>query len=189
MFFVSCDLVAVSFNPVEAIRARLADNTVGIDPEKIIISAIHTHTGPCYPRKQRSSKYGAVGGFKVKLEQYLPEGKKYIDSAPITNNPEIATNEEVFDLLVENITKVILDAWNNRKSGSYVNAFGRAVVGLCRRATYNDGFSQMWGDTNKADFEALEAGNDSGIELMYVFDDNKKLTGVIAILACPAQCV
>ncbi|MBQ8605226.1 MAG: hypothetical protein IJ408_00675 [Clostridia bacterium] len=189
MIMVSCDLVSISFNLVEAIRARLADNTVGIDPEKIIISAIHTHTGPVYPRKQRSSLYGGVSGFKAKLQQYLPEGKEYIDNAPVTNNPDIATSEEVFELLVNNITKVILDAWNNRKAGSYVNAFGRAVVGLCRRATYNDGSSQMWGDTNKAAFEALEAGNDSGIELLYVFDDNKKLTGIVANLACPAQCV
>jgi hypothetical protein len=47
----------------------------------------------------------------------------------------------------------------------------------------------MWGDTNKAVFTELEGGNDSGMELIYVFDENKKLTGVVANLACPAQCV
>lgn len=189
MVLCSCDLVSISFNLVESIREKLADNTVGLDPEKIVISAIHTHTGPVYPRKQRVSKYGGVTGFRNELERFLPEDKKYVDNAPVTNNPDIATSEEVYELLVTNITKVILDAWNNRKTGSFVNAFGRAVVGLCRRATYNDGSSQMWGDTNKAAFESLEAGNDSGIELMYVFDENKKLTGVVANLACPAQCV
>jgi hypothetical protein len=35
----------------------------------------------------------------------------------------------------------------------------------------------------------MEGGNDSGIELLYVFDKNKKLQGVVANLACPAQCV
>jgi hypothetical protein len=47
----------------------------------------------------------------------------------------------------------------------------------------------MWGDTNTAVFEALEGGNDSGIELLYVFDEAGKLTGVVANIACPAQCV
>ena len=60
---------------------------------------------------------------------------------------------------------------------------------MCRRAAYSDGSAQMWGDTNTAVFEALEGGNDSGVELLYVFDANKKLTGVVANLACPAQCV
>ena len=47
----------------------------------------------------------------------------------------------------------------------------------------------MWGDTNTAMFVGLEGGNDSGIELLYVFDEAKKLTGIVANLACPAQCV
>ena len=38
-------------------------------------------------------------------------------------------------------------------------------------------------------FSELEGGNDSGIELLYVFDQRKKLTGIVANLACPAQCV
>jgi hypothetical protein len=45
----------------------------------------------------------------------------------------------------------------------------------------------MWGDTNSANFEMLESGNDSGIELIYVFDTDKNLTGVVANVACPSQ--
>jgi len=45
----------------------------------------------------------------------------------------------------------------------------------------------MWGDTNTANFVSLEGGNDSGVELLYTFDANKKLTGVWANIACPAQ--
>jgi hypothetical protein len=47
----------------------------------------------------------------------------------------------------------------------------------------------MWGDTDTAVFTQLEGGNDSGIELLYVFDAENKLTGIVANLACPAQCV
>ncbi|MBO5101772.1 MAG: hypothetical protein J6C39_04495, partial [Clostridia bacterium] len=67
------------------------------------------------------------------------------------------------------------------------NDFGRAAVGMCRRATYTDGSAEMWGDTNRADFVAMEGGNDSGIELLYVFDKDKKLSGIVANIACPSQ--
>ena len=58
---------------------------------------------------------------------------------------------------------------------------------MCRRVAYDDGTAEMWGDTNTANFTALEGGNDSGIELIYTFDKNKKLTGVVANIACPSQ--
>ncbi len=186
MILVSCDLVAIGYNLLEDIRENLADNTVGIDPMKVVISAIHTHTGPVYPRFGRMR---ITTSFRKMLEQFLPEGKKYIEKENVSDNPEIITPQETYELLKERITKVILEAWANRKAGAFTNAFGRAAVGLCRRASYSDGSAQMWGDTNQAVFTEVEGGNDSGIELMYVFDDNKKLTGIVANLACPAQCV
>ena len=187
---ISCDIVGVSFNLVEAVREKLADNKVGLDPMKIVISAIHTHTAPGYPRLNRTaSATGMSHSFRTLLESELPPDKKYVESANITDNPEVFTGQEMFDLLVERLTNAALEAWNNRAPGSYSNAFGRAIVGMCRRATYSDGSAQMWGDTNTAVFEALEGGNDSGIELLYVFNDKKELTGIVANLACPAQCV
>ena len=47
----------------------------------------------------------------------------------------------------------------------------------------------MWGETNTAVFTNVEGGEDTGLELLYVFDAENKLTGVVANLACPAQCV
>ena len=192
MVLVSTDLVGVSYGLQEAIRARLADNALGLDPMKVIISAIHTHTGPVYTGWETGyigHKLEMGHTFRTLLESELPADRKYIESAPVSDNPEIISDEEMLQLLVDNISRAILEAWQNRAPGSYVNTFGRAVVGMCRRAAYSDGSAQMWGDTNTAVFEALEGGNDSGIELLYVFDEAGKLTGVVANLACPAQCV
>ncbi len=193
MVLVSVDVVSIGYNLVDAVREKLANNTVGLDPQKVIYSAIHTHTAPNFPRPMRQDEYlqNGLGGssFRRMIESMLPPGKKYIESANVTQNPEIATDGEVFDLLAERLSKVVLDAWEDRKPGGYSNAFGRAAVGMCRRAVYSDGSAQMWGDTNTAVFTELEGGNDSGIELMYVFDDTQKLTGIVANIACPAQCV
>ena len=190
MVLVSCDLAAVAVNLVEDVRAKLHGNTLGLDPAKVIFNAIHTHTGPVYPEKGYVGLHLNMGhSFRTLLESELPTGRKYIESAPITANPDIATDQEVYALLVERLTRVTLEAWTNRAPGAYTNAFGRAVVGMCRRAAYSDGSAQMWGDTNTAMFTQLEGGNDSGIELLYVYDEAGKLTGIVANLACPAQCV
>ena len=190
MVLVSADLAVIGGNLMDLVRERLATNELGLDPTKVILSAIHTHTGPVYVRKNYAERVlGIRQNSRALLESMLPEGRKYVESVHVGDNPEIATAQEILDLLVERITACVLEAWKNLAPGAYANAFGRAAVGMCRRATYSDGSAQMWGDTNTAMFVGLEGGNDSGIELLYVFDEAKKLTGIVANLACPAQCV
>lgn len=187
MVLVSCDLAIVPWNLLCAVRAGLEDNRVGIDPLKIIMGAIHTHTGPVFTEARRTK-----GDHKTKdiVKLFIPPDKKYIERVSLAmNDQEIITPQEMFDLLVERLTQVILEAWNHLKEGSFVNAFGRAAVGMCRRVVYNDGSAKMWGDSNTEDFSHIEGGSDTGIELLYVYDDKKELSGIVANLACPAQCV
>ena len=189
MIMVSCDLVGVTWKLTCDVREALKDNTVGIDPEKIIISAIHTHTAYRPLGGQRGQVKGVIAGYRSMLDEFLRPDQKYIEKENVSNNPEVSTTEENHALLVERLPKLILDAWNKRSEAVFSNAFGRAAVGMCRRAAYNDGTAQMWGDTNSAVFTELEGGNDSGIELMFALDTNKKITGIVVNLACPAQCV
>ena len=151
---VSCDLSCIEWGLLENIRKALTDNDVGLDVNKIVISAIHTHTGPKYAG-QRSRRQQVGGTNRAAMESFLAPGQKYVEKVNVSANPDIATDQEVTDLLVERIPQVILQAWNSRKPGSFSNAFGRAVVGMCRRAEYSDDTAQMWGDTNTAVFEAL----------------------------------
>ena len=185
MILVSCDLISTSANLVDAVREKLAGNSVGIMPEKVVLSAIHTHTGPVYPRKRRI----VAGSAKSQLINFLNGDKEYVEKQNVSNNPDIISQDEILSLLIERITEVIYKAWENKKESSFSNAFGRAPVGMCRRASYTDGSAQMWGETNQAVFSEVEGGSDTGIELMYVFDEKEKLTGIVANLACPAQCV
>ena len=189
MVLVSVDVNGVSYNVVEAVRNELSENPYGLDPMKIIYAAVHTHTAPTFPRPNSTAKLGMFMSYRSLLERELPAYKKYVERVNEKNSNDIVTPEEYFDFLVKQLAKVTVDAWNNRKEGSYSNAFGRAAVGMCRRAVYNDGSAKMWGDTHTAFFEELEGGSDTGLELLYMFDEDKKLTGVVANIACPAQCV
>lgn len=191
MVLCSVDLVGVSYYLLNVIRDRLKNNTVGLDPMKVVVSATHPHTAPGYTGRgiNRTSLNSSSSSFRKLLESELPADKKYVESADVTGNPNIMSNDELLEEISAKIVKAILDAWTSRAAGSYSNAFGRAAVGMCRRVSYSDGSAQMWGDANRAVFTHLEGGNDSGIELLYVFGKDGKLTGVVANLACPAQCV
>ena len=189
MTLVSVDVNGISYNLVNAIREKISQNDLGIDASKVIFSATHTHTAPTYPRYNKTAECGLYYTNKELLMQELPKGKKYVEKTNLSNNKDIITSEEYFDFLVDRLTKVAITAWENLKNGTYVNEFGRAPVGMCRRVVYNDDSAKMWGDTNTVTFQEIEGGSDTGIELLYFFNDSKEITGIVANLACPAQSV
>ena len=176
--FVACDLTSTSHSLLEEIRARLPED---FPKEKLIISAIHSHTTMGY--SGRSDMFSPT---LDNLNEFKPEGVEY---EPLVHydSPDIIRGEEAREYLIERIAEAALEAWNNRADAAYAFGFGRAAVGMCRRACYDDGSAKMWGDTTLANFTELESGNDSGIEMMFTYDANKKLTGVVANVACPAQ--
>ena len=171
MVVASCDLVAVDRRMHTLVKAKVES----VYPElkgKVITNAIHTHTSYVYKRE-----FIDPNSSLSVLKNILPEGMEY---KPLVSNEKMLDPEVARDFLVEKIAQAVCKAWEDRTDGYYANAFGRAAVGMCRRVCYDDGSAKMWGDSNLANFEELESGNDSGIELIYTFDKNKELNGVIA---------
>lgn len=184
MIMVSADVVKVEESLLQMARDKFAKLTDEISPDKLMVAATHSHTSLKLAPPQKYKKQGNLTTVGI-LEEFLPEGKGYQEL--VTPDENIITPEEGAEFLTEKIALAAKKAWDNRAEGYYANEFGRAVVGMCRRVSYDDGSAKMWGDTNTANFVAMEGGNDSGIELIYTFDKDKKLTGVVANIACPAQ--
>ncbi len=177
--FCSCDLVSVSRKLLAAVRERLSA-IPNFPTDKVMISAIHTHTSITYP-----DRGDTLESTLTVLSDLMPD-VKYESLAPYDGD-DLLTGAEAFDFVADRVAKAAQTAWENRAEGMYATGFGRAAVGMCRRVCYSDGSAKMWGDTNTANFTELEGGNDSGIELLFTFTPDKKLTGVIANVACPAQ--
>ena len=127
---------------------------------------------------------GAGSSLKI-LQELMPDIQ--YNSLVEDNDPNVLRGKEAFDFLADKIAEAVLTAWDNRQEGVFAQGFGRAAVGMCRRVCYDDGSAKMWGDVDMANFTELEGGNDSGIELIFTYTSDKKLTGVIANVACPAQ--
>lgn len=175
----SGDLLGVGEKLLGKIRERLAG--LSLDTSKIIMNATHTHASFVYDNDNRISDVSSLGV----LKKFLPEDKTYVSHSEIDDT--VMTKEEATEFIAARAAECIAEAWNTRSEGYYATGFGRAAVGMNRRVCYVDGSAKMWGDTNSADFVDLESGNDSGIELLFTYDTNKKLTGIVANIACPSQ--
>ena len=81
----------------------------------------------------------------------------------------------------------VVEAWRARQPGGMSWALGHAVVGLNRRAHYFYGSSVMYGSTQRDSFSHIEGYEDHGVEMLFFWGADRKLTGIVINLACPSQ--
>ncbi len=184
MIMASADLVKITDGQMKLSREKLAKLAPDFDTDKLIVAVTHTHTSLLADSNDAGPSSPIASTTEI-IESYLPEGQKYEEK--VTPDDSVCTPKEALELITDKIALAAYKAWSSRAEAYYTNEFGRAAVGMNRRVCYDDGTAKMWGDTNSANFIGLEGGNDSGIELLYFFDKNKKLTGVAANIACPSQ--
>ena len=89
----------------------------------------------------------------------------------------------------ECITELAVRAWKSRQPASISSALGHAVLGFNRRSVHADGRAVMYGRTDEKGFVAVEGGMDPGVELLFTWNEQDEMTGVVVNVACPSQVV
>ncbi len=168
---VACDLIVIRRELVQEVRKAVCARVEGLRPESIMLNAIHTHTAPYYGAPWLQAEYEEFGW------------EKWKDVPP----DEFMTAHQCFTFLVERISQAVEQAWNSCAPAKIASALGHAAIGYCRRVLYTDGTAGMYSKTDVENFDVIEAGCDHGVELLYVWNDQDQLTGVVANVACPAQ--
>ncbi len=90
-------------------------------------------------------------------------------------------------VLLEKLARVAIAAWANREASAISYGLGYTAVGHNRRVKYSDGTSEMYGSTARNDFIGIEGPSDPGVDMLFIWNLRKKLTGVIMNVSCPAQ--
>ena len=155
---------------MDRLKEEVAKRDSSIDTSKIFLNAIHTHNGPSLAFNRSENRIVAVAA-----------------SAWASLKDEVLTPEEYALFAIPIIADAIVEAWKNRKEGGIATGFGHARIGHCRRAVYTDGTAEMYGDTTRPDVIGMEAGEDSGVEMLFTFDAEGKRTGMLLNVACPSQ--
>lgn len=155
---VSCDRVMVENGILDEVRSRLTGAVDGLDPQKVVLNATHTHTAP-----------------EVRSDQWPDPGRPVMDGSAYAK------------FFVDGVVSAIKGAWRGRKPGVVNWGYGHAVVGHNRRACYLDHSARMYGQTNVPEFSHIEGWEDHGVDLLFTWGLDGRLTGLIVNLASPSQ--
>ncbi len=172
---VSADMVEVPSLALKAVRKNLAA-LADLDFANVSFHVTHTHN---------STDFGY---------DFLREDNEKVfgkDILPSVEMPEdIMTQEEGQAFIIEKLTGLIGRAWEARKPGGVSFAQDYAAVGFNRRPVFDhDGKKEtiMYGDCSEPGFLRFEGGADHTADMMYTWDPEGKLTGVMVDVPCPAQ--
>lgn len=177
--FLSADLAGFSDPLLAAVRAKLRDNDVGLDVNKVSFSGTHTHNSIEFSP--------GVSVFELILgKEFIPD-----DRMPKVNYPEnYLCGEEGMEWLSAKLANAVLEAWVSRAPGSVATAHDYAAVGHNRRPQFLvDGKreTRMYGTCSEDCFVGMENSVDHTANFLYTWDENRNLTGILAAIPCPSQ--
>ena len=185
--FLSIDLVTCRGGLTDAIKEEVAKRNGDIPVEKILLNVTHTHSGPGFHKDNVTGADGTLEG-----------------DVPIPTSIEIMDGLEYRKFMVDKIASAVCEAWEKRSHGAIAYGYGYAVVAHSRRVLYTDdvskrpgavnnsthgvnGHAVMYGNTADSKFSGYEGGADHFTNLLFTFDEKKKLTGVLVNVPCPSQ--
>ena len=169
---VSCDLAAirgslerttsamdefVECKIQEQFRQQVKAKLVGFDVGKLFLNATHTHTAPV-----------TFDGF-YDIPKDVMQPKEYLE------------------FFMDRLSEMVVKAWEGRRPGGVSWGLGHAVVAQNRRTVYGDGTAKMYGKTDVPEFRGLEGYEDHAVEVLFFWDQQKKLIATAVNLACTAQ--
>ncbi len=148
----------------------------GLDFERISFHVTHTHNSTEFDDDFLRKDFESVLGKGPLPKTEIPE--------------DLLFGAEAQAFLIEKLTELIGSAWGTRHPGGISAAAEYAVVGFNRRPvfrTMNGEETVMYGDCSEPGFRRFEGGTDSSVDLLYTWDPDGRLTGVLVDVPCPSQ--
>jgi hypothetical protein len=162
---VSCDSSGTWKSIEDRVRKLIKDRIPDFDGDKLVLNATHTHQGALHQ------------------SGILPA----LDVTPAEQAQGVMTGDEYGTFLAERLADAAAKAWKGRTPGGVSWALDQAVVGFNRRFVYLDGSAAMLRPVNSPEFDCVEGVEDHGLPLLFFWDKERKLTGAVINVACPAQ--
>jgi hypothetical protein len=174
---VSLDLIAVGNALRDRVREHVRNELPDLDPGKVFFNATHTHVAPSFGSRSPDELI-----LSKELAPDLPD-----EWATFGIELDAMPEAEYREFAAERIARAVVEAWNARKPGAVGFGLGHAVVGQNRLIATYDGRSAMYGATDRPQFSHVEGYEDHSVNLLYTWDAEGELTGVVINLACPSQ--
>lgn len=156
--FISCDITNFNTDLQDAVSNLVYRHLPELAGSPIIMNATHTHDGFLV-------KDGAF--------PHVEDGRM--------------TAAEGRSWLCRHAVAAAVEAWGQRRNRQIGRAFAHAVVGHNRRSVFANGVARMYGKTNDIAFRHIEGYEDHSIDLIFIWEENGPLAGIIVDIPCPSQ--
>ncbi len=155
---ISFDLPMIPDTLQADLRRRITTALPDLAPDALILNGTHTHDA------------------LVLVDGFYPHP-----------GGDVMTAEEGSQWVADRALEAAVEAWTTRTAQIPGRAFGHAVVGHNRRAVYRDGLAQMYGATHKPDFTHIEGYEDHSLDLIFFWEPDGRLSGILIDIPCPSQ--
>ena len=183
VIFLSVDIVSIRNHILKDIREKVKATNPEIDPEKILMNATHTHSGPVVCPGDDMGSYG-------KFSELPHDGVDLVEPA------------EYYKFFISQCAEAVCESFAARSEGYISYGYGFATTSHNRRAVYFkdmtegstdptakfiEGTTKMYGTTAIPEFSGLESGADPYVNFMFTFGKDGKLTGAVLNVPSPSQ--
>ncbi|MCE5345303.1 MAG: hypothetical protein LLG13_03295 [Bacteroidales bacterium] len=159
---VSCDLLFIRAQTQKKLQGEIAKRLPDFDASRLFLNAMHSHTSPSVIDDEFRGLYD------------------------VSNDKGVMKPSEFETFFIEKVTNAVVKAWNDRKPGGMSWGLGNAILGHNRRTVKSDGTSKMYG-VNDPDFLHYEGNEDNKVQMLFFWDKNRSLTGIVINTTTTAQ--
>ncbi|MCK9329841.1 MAG: hypothetical protein M0Q94_08210 [Candidatus Cloacimonetes bacterium] len=174
---VSCDMVGIS-DVIYDLLCKEVDGYHGFSSKNLTCGAIHSHN---------NSRFTPGDAHRSDFDDYIGEDKCLKMDIP----DNILAGDESTRFWLDHVSQIIKEAWDIRKPGAISVAHDYASVAFNRRPVFQnpDGteFSKMYGTCSNDNFIRFEGSSDHSADMLYTFDLEGNVTGVLVDIPCPSQ--
>jgi len=175
LIMVGCDLARAEEALCSRVRELVAELQPAIDVDKIVLNATHNHGAPCVRTDPGLASKLAERGLDVPAEW------SYYGVAADAMSPV-----GFLEFAAPRIAAAIAEAWENREPGGVSFGLANAVVSHNRLVVFRDGHSEQSGKVDGPDFSHIEGYEDHSVGLLYTWNGQGELTGVVVNVPCAA---
>jgi len=159
---VSCDLIFIRAQTQKKLQDIIAKKLKDFDASKLFLNATHSHTAP-----------GVIDD-------------EFFGLYDVSNEEGVMKPSEFETFFIEKVADAVVLAWKGRKTGGFTWGLGNAALAHNRRTVKFGGTAKMYG-VNDPDFSHYEGTDDNKVLMLFFYDNNKSLTGMVVNTVATAQ--
>ncbi len=159
---ISCDVLFMRAQTQKKLQNLVSTRLPDLNASKLFLNATHSHT---------------AAGF---LDD---EFKGLYD---ISADPGVMKPSEFEAVFIDRVAEAVARAWATRRQGGFSWGLGNAVLGHNRRTVKLDGTARIYG-VGDPDFSHYEGTDDNRVGMLFFWDKNRNLTGMVINSVATAQ--